>query len=991
MIIGLKQTIFLRHGQNGGLENLLRIKSGTEGELSVITAGERVFSGNIAADETVELWIAEPSRGQELAVILNTDGQSHTEAFTLRAPKHWEAHLVHQSHHDPGYTDLMSHVFERHYEWIDRALDDMDAREGYPDDSRMKISVEQFWSLEYYLENAPEERRRKLYERVRRGDVELTALYGNLITEQLGGEECYRALYPSQRLAGKLGVKITSALHNDIPGVSWGLCRALCDAGIKFFAPDFPDYYRWGGSELVSYWDHEAAFGHRYPDFCHWVAPDGKKLLTWCDNHYFGGGGPDGSFSYLEGKLTEMEENGWKYDIVRVTAGGATVDNPCYIPDYADNALEWNNKYAYPHIVVSTNERFRAALESKIARNGWITVELAGDMPGQDYPIAAMSMAQITSTARRVHSDIVAAEKLLSTAVGDTTLPDQTRLINETYRDLLLTDDHAYGFHFPAGPAMRASYWEKGALAMRAEANAQDLLDKAMESVADRIAPDGTSLRLAVFNLSGKRGSRPVETPMRELDNCGTIIRSGNRDPAIRTGYPLNNRRHVNPDETFWKEGNFRLIDMESGRDVSFELDELEWDEPALYSPERCGLGAGTRRYGFFELPGGLKRTLRFIGEELPAYGYRCYALIPSDKPCRLPEPVETKVIENGVYRVATDDEGVVSIIDLRTGAELLDPACPHRLGDIIVRCGRDHAAERMRTTKVEASQGDIRSTIRIHAVADGIHELCVRLTLWKDIDRVELDIHFLRGAKPLQTMYAAFPFCGGGFKYQNMLCELEPAKTLLPGAQSDVLCAGEYVAVKGSGILWSSRDTAAVCLGHLWDGYVSTAHSCIMSYERHEPLKPERFDTGNIYALLTANNFGTNFMCSQVFDGVYRFTFGVCDCDSETDRALWGEREATAVRTLFTDRSRGALPPCAQLLDFGGLHCLTLKKAENGNGFIARLWNHAEVPLIPTVAVNGKKAASYTLCDALERDIREANGYKIPSGEVAAVRFKLN
>lgn len=984
MKLNFKQTIFLRKKPDGSLENLLQITSDTSCILSVFICGECVFSSSVEYEKSIECWIDEPVRNDTVNCVLENGGEKYEECFLLRVPKHWEVHLVHQSHHDPGYTDLMSHVFQRQYEWIDRALDDMDKRDDYPEDTRMRIAIEQFWSLDYYIKNAPEERKKKLYDRIKRGDIELTALYANFITEQLGHEECYRALYPSQALAEKLGVHITSALHNDIPGMSWGLCRALCDAGIAFFSPDFPNYYAWGEPGLISYWDHKAIFGHDGPDLCRWVSPDGKKLLMWCDNYYFGGGVPDGRFTYLEDKLTKLEEKGWTYDIVRATVGGATVDNACYIPDYADNATEWNRNYAYPHIVTSTNDRFYKAVKDRIERNGWQIKEIKGDMPGQDYPVAAMSMAQITSTARRTHWDIVAAEKLHSTVADDSVVYDQTHLINETYRDLLIADDHAYGYHFPAGPAMRASYWEKGSYTMRAEANAHDLMEKAMTSIADRIDAKGTALRLTVFNLCGKAGSRPVETFMRELDNCGTIIREGNHNPERRTGYILNNRRHVNPDESFWRDSRFRLVDMESGKDVPYELDDLEWDEPVLYAPERCGLGAGTRRYGFFENPGGIKRLLRFVAEDLPSFGYRCYALVPIETGPATTVSVKCNVIENGIYRIHTDEKGIYSIIDLRTSKEMLDRSCPHRLGEILMRNGRDSEAVSMKVTRVEALQREIRSTIDIFAEIDGAHEVRVRLAVWRNIDRIELSLHMLRSAKPLQTMFIAFPFTGSGFEYQSMLFETEPAKHLLPGAHSDMLAIGDYAAVKGSGLLFSSPDTAVVAMSRLWDGYVSTAHSCIMKYDKHSQLKPEQFDTGWIYAMLTANNFGTNFMCSQTFDGIYRFSFGFC----EGDRALRGERESTAVRTQFTDRSRGKLPPTASLFDCGRLHCLTVKKAENGRGFIARLWNHSseDVPLI--LRFKEKVITRFTLCDAVERDLKETEDINIAPDQVVTVRF---
>ena len=93
--------------------------------------------------------------------------------------------------------------------------------------------------------------------------------------------------------------------------------------------------------------------------------------------------------------------------------------------------------------------------------------EIRGEMPGQDYPLAAMSMAQITSTALRTQHKAVVMDKLLAVTDNDPLVRDQSVLTDETWKDLMISDDHAYGSQFPAGPAMRASYWEKGVYAMR--------------------------------------------------------------------------------------------------------------------------------------------------------------------------------------------------------------------------------------------------------------------------------------------------------------------------------------------------------------------------------------------------------------------------------------------------------------------------------------------------------------------------------------------
>lgn len=148
MELSCRQTVLLRRSLNGKLENLLRVQAGDlAGEARAYLDGEEVFRGGVRAGEAIACWIPEPAAPRAARVRVEADGEVREAEIALRVPRHWEVHLVQMSHHDPGYTDLMSHVFQRHYEWIDRLLDDMDARDGLPEDTRLRVAVEQFWSF----------------------------------------------------------------------------------------------------------------------------------------------------------------------------------------------------------------------------------------------------------------------------------------------------------------------------------------------------------------------------------------------------------------------------------------------------------------------------------------------------------------------------------------------------------------------------------------------------------------------------------------------------------------------------------------------------------------------------------------------------------------------------------------------------------------------------------------------------------------------------
>ena len=141
MEISLKQTPLIRQSENG-TENLLRITlSGFDGAADVFAGGVPASRG-LKAGETAEVWIKEPEDASEILIRADAGGSTAEKTFSLRRPEHYTIWIEQHSHHDPGYTDLMSHVFRRHCEWIDAILDEMDKRDGYPEDARLRIVFE---------------------------------------------------------------------------------------------------------------------------------------------------------------------------------------------------------------------------------------------------------------------------------------------------------------------------------------------------------------------------------------------------------------------------------------------------------------------------------------------------------------------------------------------------------------------------------------------------------------------------------------------------------------------------------------------------------------------------------------------------------------------------------------------------------------------------------------------------------------------------------
>jgi hypothetical protein len=893
--------------------------------------------------------------------------------LTRRPPKRWTVHVVQTSHHDLGYTGLPSRILRQHDRWLNDALEYARATEDYPDEAKFRIVIEQAWSLEHFLETASPDKAAEMVARLRTGQFELTALYANLTTEICSSEELVRAVYPSARLKRRYGIPILTAEHNDITGMSWGLTEALYHSGVRLFIPGFPLYYNWGYSGLQSFWDQETVLRNGGPDAFYWQTPSGEKMLVWCNGSGCGGDFR-ASLPGLSETLARLENQAYPYNILRWPVIGAGSDNSPYRPDFADSVRDWNVQWTYPRLVLSTNARFYIAL----SRNNLVNLPVfRGELPGQDYPVAAASTAAATALNRRSHVSISVAETAAAIASKHPAIPYPREDLDEAWRDNLLHDEHAWGFQFPAGPAADASRVEKLVHAHRAAALIHDVTAKSLASLGIGSQPGPCVM---VFNSLGCLRSGLVRLPLRPLDNANRVLSPVPgihlSDSALRVT-SLPGRDHlILPAE--YLTGHFDLIDLASGKKIAYQIEKIDSpDTPVPYAADRLGLGRGTKRLGLFEEPFGLLFDLVFFADDIPACGYKTYRLILRSGRPRFPHLLRqaSTEIENEFYRIRAGDGGVCSILDKESGRELLDQSAPHRLGALVVR-DPEGAENVSRLNSVRRGiSGPVSVSLELTFQANGHPSIRQFITLSRRNRNIDLAVNVLKDASPLLDAHLAFPFYAPepSFRYEGALSSLSPVVDSMPGAQSDRLAAQNWVRVTSGDttILWSALDAPIVSLGRLWDGYVSPAHRCLLpeSVNRHRRLEPQDFDRGWIYSLLFANNFGTNFYPSQSGYALFRYRFSSFSGQVDDPQSShWGDSSVCDLEAALLPNSPDT--PFLSCLRVENARLLAFKRAEDDEGWIVRLHNPAPHPVTASLSFPGFPVTTFCPTNVIEENM---------------------
>ncbi|MCK4982729.1 MAG: hypothetical protein KAS17_07375, partial [Victivallaceae bacterium] len=785
----------------------------------------------------------------------------------INPPKHWRIHVVQMSHHDLGYTGLPSNVLSKHARYLGKAIDMAEATESYPDEAKFRLTIEQAWSVDYFLKKASPERAEKLIKLMQSGQFELTALFGNMITELCGHESLIKTLYTSFRLKKKYGIPVISAEHNDITGISWGLCRLLTDMDIKIFCPGLPLYYNWSDPPYQSFWDEQVIFRsdeNGIPGAFWWEAVTGKKILFWCNNKGCGGS-PDPSFPGLIETLNKIENSNYPGAVLRWPVQGGARDNSPYVIAFAEAIKTWNENWAYPKLISSTNAGFYEEF-SKADLSG-LPVH-RGELPGQDYPVGAISTARTVALNRNNHHSILSAEKLAVIAKSITDYKYQAYELEKAWKNTLYFEEHAWGHVFSHGPAMDGAEAEKAVYASRATAYAHDVKQKALAKIADNIYKNNDDIHLMVFNSLGFDRTNVIRVPMREIENSEVIMEEKNGILANSALQGRMERTHLILPEEFIN-GNFELLDTKNNKKVDFQLLKISAkDSETAYAAQRNGLAQGRKEY--FNRCQGWDYDLCFIAEDVPALGYKTYRLQAlSNEKTRADVLVKPEtVIENEYYRITIDyDKNIISsIFDKKQQRELIDSEAPHAFGEIIVRSPSvDSIGTMISTERPEIRHEKIVSSITFHYSIHGHPVISQTILMYTGIKKIDFTVKILKDSTPLLDVHIAFPFAvhSPQFRYEGTLNVLEPIKDFLPGAYSDALTIQNWVEVKNNdySLIWSSHDAPVATFGELWPGYVSPAHSCVIPKRMpHSPQQKDDFKHGWIYSNIFNNNFCTNF-----------------------------------------------------------------------------------------------------------------------------------
>lgn len=430
-----------------------------------------------------------------------------------------------------------------------------------------------------------------------------------------------------------------------------------------------------------------------------------------------------------------------------------------------------------------------------------------------------------------------------------------------------------------------------------------------------------------------------------------------------------------------WKRSGLVAVDLDKGD----EIVDATTEQPVWYEVLRSGNGFS---------------RVRFVASNVPALGYKVYALRHSEKAGPAAAAETGSTMENEFYKIALDPAtgSVRSIYDKQLHRELVNQHSPYRFGEYLYVTGGDkqpntllhydrispradlsvHAAQAGRIVSIARTPyGEV---ARLESRNMNAPRIDTEIRLFEHAKKIELVVHLDKKATDdKEAAYFAFPFAmeEPEFQYEIQNGVVDPARDMIPGAGHEWFSVQHWVAVQQDGVSAAVMplDAPLVTLGDINRG-----------------AWPESFGRrpGTIFSYVMNNYWDTNYRAAQGGHFIFRYVVTSADTTNAADLSRVGWEEATPLELDLITSQDKALPPAAAQAAAGNMPANldgkeaslltvsdpkvlleTWKPAEDGNGTILRFVDLGGTERTVMVTSPLLHLASVTETDALERGQR--------------------
>ncbi len=764
-----------------------------------------------------------------------------------------------------------------------------------PTHPEFRWTLDGSWVAEQYLKGRSPERQERFLQSIRDGKITLPMQYANQHTGVASLEGLIRSLYPSAALAKQYSLPLGAAHITDVPSYSWSYASILHDAGVKYFAAASNSWR--APVVLQGRWNEKSPF--------YWEGPDGGRVLMWYSRAYLQLSTMFATPQRLDAVKDALPVflqaySGAGYIANAAIIFGSQLENTALNKDQADLVRNWQARYAWPRLQYANFAEAMSNIEQQF--HGKLPV-FRGDF-GPYWEDGFASDSFHTALHRQNQQRILTAEKFGTIpAVLDPSLRPDESILAAAWKDTLLFDEHTWTY---------------------VGATTQPDNQQTIGQIALKRA-ETTNAREAV--------TRSIHRSWAQFESF-----LGPKDASLAVFNSVN-----------WLRSGFVEMDLPDGQALFDAVANREISYQVLF------VGRSTPLPGF----GGGYRRVRFLAPDIPAMGYKLFALRPAKESMSASDKSEKSTksdtaLESPYYRVTLDPAsgGIASIWDKQLNRELVDAKSQYRFGAYVYVTGADDMPNNSlyrfgaelhspSLTPTAAAKGRIVSVqrapygtvITLESSAPHTPDIKTQITLLDSEKRIEFRYEIKKeSVLSKEAVYIVFPFTveNPRFTYESQTGWIDPAKDELLGGSREWYAVNHWAAVSGDGVSAAiiPRDAPLANFGDIVRG------------NWPKEFRPK---TSTIVSWLMSNYWGTNFAPAQ--GGEFSFRYDLVSAEkfdpAQLTRTGWEAMtplESDMVNAAFTPGRLPATEASVLQVDNPNVAVVTWKRSENGKGSIVRL-----------------------------------------------------
>lgn len=438
-------------------------------------------------------------------------------AATDACAKEWKVFCMPEKHLDVGWAYLPADALDQGYPGsvedfqnliTIRALFLRRATEKFPPEARYRWVFDAAWQLEQAGRHLPS-RMDEIRRLVNSGEFAYNPLYAHLHSMYLTHEQLLRM--NCAREWEQQGFRRSyTALHADVPTVSWGYASALASAGVKYLLKG--TWYNSPYSRNLSQVEPAPLF--------RWTGPDGRQVLLFYYDQYAvlpqsttlrppSDELPEAAVEACAQRYEKLSAEGkWPYDAFPMFGS----EGDWGVPDrtQAELIYRWNKSHPNVQLRMSTPDEFFEYMEANFGdripdggSGGW----------GISYDLVEGNAVKPGAKARQNDHLLLSAEALGALASLRFGAPYPIAPLREAWKKQVLYHEHSFGMRDGPGPEGRRQYAWKTRLTEQSADVGQAALDAALHVLAAEI-PNAGEERVAVFNALSFPQTETVEVAL---------------------------------------------------------------------------------------------------------------------------------------------------------------------------------------------------------------------------------------------------------------------------------------------------------------------------------------------------------------------------------------------------------------------------------------------------------------------------------------------